>query len=98
VGFLLRIIWFVDIYTDMAYRFQEFEWLKDRDGFNYPVDVFEGSVYLGTLVCLNDGYHIDIVFTPHSKSRILKTDSNKFKTKEEAAKMLHWVWKKKRNE
>lgn len=77
----------------MDYKYEEFKWLANRDGFNYPVDVTYGTIYLGTLFVKPDGYVIAMVDTPTGKQAIKPTRNNLFKTKEIAAKVLHRAWK-----
>ncbi len=77
----------------MQYTFRAFKWLSAMDGFGYPVDVYYGSIYLGILETLADGFVIRFVDTPRGKVKIKETPNNKFKSQELAAKMLHQVWK-----
>ena len=63
------------------------------DGFNYPVDVYYGTIHLGTLVALPDGFEIRMVPTPIKNQAIKQTPDNKFKSVEIAARAIHKVWK-----
>ena len=63
------------------------------DGFNYPVDVYWGTVYLGLIEAKPDGFVIRMVDTPTGKVKIKDTHNNKFKSQELAAKVLHRTWK-----
>ena len=63
-------------------------------GFNYPVDVHYGNVYLGILEVHDDGVTIAAVSTPDKKdvSPVKQSPKNKFKTELDAAKVLHATW------
>ena len=77
----------------MQYKFHAFKELADRDGFNYPVDVHYGSIYLGTLVALPGGYTIKQVDTPKGAQTIFYSEHNEFKSLNIAAEVLHRTWK-----
>lgn len=77
----------------MDYKFEEFKGNATPDGFNYPVDVYYGTIYLGTLIAKADGYVIAQVATPTAKTKISPSRNNKFRTKEIAAEVLHRTWK-----
>jgi len=77
----------------MDYRFDAFKWLATMDGFNYPVDVYYGTVYLGTIEAKPDGFTIKIVDTPTGKQSIKQSNKNKFRSQNLAAKILHRTWK-----
>jgi hypothetical protein len=81
----------------MDYKYREFKWLSTWDGFNYPVDIFYGDVYLGLIEALAEGYVIRLIDGPHGKIKIKESPNNKFKTKEIAAQVLHKAWKMARN-
>jgi hypothetical protein len=76
-----------------TYTFKNFEELATPDGFNYPIDVSYGTVYLGTIVAEPDGFVIQIVDTPKGKQNIKSSPSNKFKSQDLAAEVLHRTWK-----
>ena len=80
----------------MMYNFHDFKDLAKGDGFGYPVDVKYGTVYIGTLIAEPDGYVIRQIDTPTGKISIKQNSKNKFKTKDEAANILHNVWKMER--
>lgn len=78
----------------MEYKFNDFDWLKDRSGFNLPTDVYHGTILLGVIISKPDGYVIDRVMKLHGGSYPIKhSPKNKFKTKELAARALHRTWK-----
>lgn len=77
----------------MDYRFEEFKWLATTDGFNYPVDVYYGTIYLGLIETKPNGFVIRIVDTPTGKQNIKQTPNNLFKSQNLAAKVLHRTWK-----
>lgn len=76
----------------MDYRYEEFKYLATPDGFNYPIDVYNGAIYLGTLQVKPDGVIIGLVDTPKGKVKISPSPSNKFKTQQIAAQVLHRTW------
>lgn len=78
----------------MQYRFVPFKNLATGDGFNYPIDVYNGTVYLGTLIVKPDGVTIRIVDTPRGKEIIAQSKNNFFKTQDIAAEVLHRAWAK----
>lgn len=78
----------------MIYRFHSFKYLADRQGFNYPIDVSYGTVYIGTIIAEPDGFIIKFVDTPTGKQFINKdSKKNKFKSQNHAAEVLHNTWK-----
>ncbi len=81
------------IYTRMGYTFKPFKWLATMDGFNYPVDVYNGPTWIGTLVAEPDGFVITMIDTPNGKQTIAKSKENKFKSQTLAAEMLGRVWR-----
>jgi len=81
---------------DLKYKFDDFEWLADMSGFNKPTDVYYGSILLGVIISIPTGYVIDNVLTPRGSIKVTKTKNNDFKTKMDAAKMLHQLWKSQR--
>ena len=76
----------------MDYRFHQFKWMANMAGFNYPIDVFYGTIYLGTLEAKNDGVVIRLIDTPEGKVPVKQSDKNIFKTQDIAAKVLHKTW------
>lgn len=80
----------------MEYRFDDFNWLGDASGFNVPTDVFYGTVLLGVLISKPSGYIIQRVSTPKGVLPVTQTKNNNFKTKDDATKALHYVWKSQR--
>jgi len=78
--------------TPLNYEFRSFKWLANKDGFNYPVDVKYGTVYLGLLVAKPDGYIIKLVDTPTGKKDVKESPRNKFKSEQLAAAALHKLW------
>lgn len=77
----------------MQYKFHAYKELATGDGFNYPVDVHYGTIYLGTLVALPHGYTIRMVDTPTGKQSIVHSLNNEFKSLNLAAEVLHRTWK-----
>lgn len=77
----------------MDYSFVPFKELSKGDGFSYPVDVYYGTVYLGTLVAEATGFTIRMVATPSGKQLIKQSRINNFKSSTLAAQVLHRVWK-----
>lgn len=78
---------------ESEYKFDDFDWLADMSGFNKPTDVYYGSILLGVITSLSVGYIIDRVLTPKGSMTVMKTKNNNFKTKIDAAKVLHNLWK-----
>lgn len=76
----------------MNYTFKEFKWMAAMDGFNYPVDVYYGNINLGTLEAKPDGFVIRFIDTPKGRQSIKQSASNKFKSLNLAAKVLHRTW------
>ena len=81
----------------MDYTFNDFKWLATNDGFNYPSDVYYGTIYIGTLIAKPDGFVIKLIDTPIGKQFINKSSRNKFKSQIQAAGVLHKTWKMVRN-
>jgi len=75
------------------YTFTSFTELATSDGFNYPVDVKYGVIFLGTLIAKPDGYVISLISTPHRSQSITQSNTNKFKSLNLAAEVLHKAWK-----
>lgn len=67
------------------------------DGFNYPVDVYNDTTYLGTLEAKPDGFVIKILDTPTGKTLIKKSGRNKFKSEQLAGDMLLRIWRNARS-
>jgi hypothetical protein len=82
----------------MNYRFDDFNWLATMDGFNVPTDVYNGTVYLGTIESKPEGYTIRLVDTPKGKQPIQQSANNSFKSKQQAAQVLHRTWQTIRSE
>ena len=76
----------------MDFTFRTFKHLAQGDGFHYPVDVYNGTTWLGTLVAEPDGFVIKMMDTPHGKQNIAASRENKFKSQNSAATMLHKAW------
>jgi hypothetical protein len=74
------------------YEFRSFKWLANKDGFNYPIDVKYGTVYLGLIQAKPDGYVIRMVDTPSGKREVPQNTRNKFKSENLAAATLHKLW------
>lgn len=77
----------------MNYKFKEFKWLATSDGFNYPVDVYYGETYIGTLVAEANGFYIKLVDSPEGKKFLDKTKKYLYKSERLAAESLHQIWK-----
>jgi hypothetical protein len=77
----------------MNYKFTDFTWLASANGFNYPIDVYHGSVHLGTLEAKAHAFVILSVDTPTGKQSIRQSKANEFKSKNLAAEVLHRTWK-----
>jgi len=73
------------------FKFKDYPELQSSDGFKIPSDVYINA-YLGTIESEPDGYVIKLIDSPTGKQTISKNPQNKFKTKNEAAKMLHDNW------
>jgi len=68
--------------------------MADQSGFNYPIDVYFGDVYLGTLVVKPAGYEIKLVDTPSGKKAPNPGGQNFFRGKKTAVQVLHRMWEK----
>jgi hypothetical protein len=77
----------------MQFKFHAYKELAAADGFNYPVDVHWGTIFLGTLMVLPQGYTIKLIDTPQGKQPILHSKNNEFKSLNIAAEVLHRTWK-----
>jgi hypothetical protein len=77
----------------MQFKFHSYKELATGDGFNYPIDVYYGTIFLGTLVALPNAFTIKLIDTPHGKQGIKHTTHNEFKSMDIAAKVLHRTWK-----
>jgi len=62
------------------------------DGFGYPIDVYNGAVFLGTLEVFPEGVKIALVQTPFANLTVAQCHLNNFKTQELAAQALHRLW------
>jgi len=80
--------------NEIGYRFDDFDWLKKMGGFGIPTDVYYGAIFLGTIESEPHGYVIKIVSAPLGNLSLKSSPQNKFKTKDEAAKILHNMWKR----
>jgi hypothetical protein len=76
------------------YRFDDFNWLGNMAGFRKPSDVYYGSILLGVIESESDGYVIKVVKGPLGDLSLKPSPQNKFKTKDEAAKILHNMWRR----
>lgn len=76
-----------------SYRFDDFGWLANMDGFNKPTDVYYGKIHLGVIESRPDGYVIIVVMGPDKHYRVDASPKNKFKNKNRAAETLHQTWK-----
>ena len=75
---------------DGGYTFRIFSELAKGDGFDYPVDVKRGTIYLGTLRVMNNGYVVRTIDTPDGI--VSYTDLPPYKTALTAAQVLHVLW------
>lgn len=78
------------IVHDGGYTFRIFSELAKGDGFDYPVDVKRGTIYLGTLMVMNNGYIVKTIDTPNGI--VSYTDLPPYKTPLRAAQVLHILW------
>ena len=77
----------------MDYIFRKFDWLASKDGLNCPIDVYNNTVYLGTIESKSNGFVIKVVDTPLKGKEIVKqNDNNMFKSQNIAAQVLHKLW------
>ena len=81
----------------MEYTFKPFKHLAHGDGFYYPVDVYIGTTWLGTLIAEPDGFVIKMLDTPKGRENIAKSKENLFKSQNLAAQRLHQAWQIFRN-
>lgn len=80
-----------------GFKFTDYKWMSTMAGFNYPVDVHYGTVYLGILFAEQDGYVIDRVSLPNGgMKQVQRGGINKFKSANLAAEALHRLWKMQR--
>jgi hypothetical protein len=77
----------------MNYKFKDFKWMANMSGFNYPIDVHYGTIFLGTLVAKAEGFIIKMVDTPQGKLFINESSHNLFRSQNLAAAVLHRTWK-----
>lgn len=77
----------------MQFKFHAYKELATGDGFNYPIDVHYGTIFLGTLVALPHAFTIKLVDAPQGKQMIKHTAHNEFKSLNTAAEVLHRTWK-----
>ena len=80
----------------MTYKFDDYPEYARMDGFGMPIDVSYGNVLLGVIATEPDGYILVKVLTPKSERRFALSTNNNFKTKNQAAEVLHRAWKKER--
>jgi len=77
----------------MNYIFKDHKWLANMAGFGMPTDVYLGTVLLGVIESQPETYIIVLIKGPERDINVLPTVSwNHFKTKNDAAKMLHLLW------
>ena len=74
------------------YSFRIFSELAKGDGFDYPIDVKYGTIYLGTLRAMPDGYLIRMIDTPQKERYVSYTGMPPYKTMLSAARVLHKIW------
>ena len=75
-----------------GYTFRIFSEQAKGDGFDYPIDVKCGTIYLGTLRAMPDGYVVVMIDTPQKERYVSYTDLPPYKTMLSAAKVLHQIW------
>ena len=75
-----------------GYTFRIFSEQAKGDGFDYPIDVKRGTIYLGTLMVMPDGYVVRMIDTPQKERYVSYTDLPPYKTMLSAAKVLHQIW------
>jgi len=83
-----------------SYKFDDFNWLGNKNGFDTPSDVYYGSILLGTIESKRDGYVVTVVMGPigpDTRRPVVQGPTNKFKSKNLAAEALHKTWKALRN-
>lgn len=76
-----------------SYHFNRFPELCCPDGFRYPIDVYTGNIFLGTLEVLADGVTVSMVQTPHTNIILEKHPRNKHRTEQAATQALHDLWR-----
>ena len=77
----------------MKYTFKDYKWLANMAGFGMPTDVYLDTVLLGVIQSQPEMYIIVVVKGPKEDIQVSPTLSwNHFKTKNDAAKMLHLIW------
>jgi hypothetical protein len=76
------------------YRFKDHKWLATMDGSRIPSDVYYENNHLGVIESQpGNAYIIVVVSGPEKQIDVPPTINwNYFRTKEDAAKMLHHVW------
>jgi hypothetical protein len=76
------------------YKFEEFAWLANPGtGFDRPYDVYHGTILMGVIISKPDGYVVWSAIGPDGMGvNIQQSPKNKFRTKEDAAKILHLTW------
>ena len=79
--------------TKIKFKYKDHDWLALASGFRKPTDVFYGTILLGVIESVPDGYVILTVDSPKGMTAIKKSPQNHFKTKDDAAKTLHQTWK-----
>lgn len=76
---------------ESGYTFEMFSELAKSDGFGYPIDVKRGTIYLGTLKTMPDGFIVSIIGSP-SGPVSYGEDMPAYKSMLKAAKVLHQIW------
>lgn len=74
------------------YKFRDYDWLKNMAGFNIPSDVYYGTIFLGVIESRPTGYVVLAISGPFHPEIIQQGSGNLFKTKLEAAEIMHKVW------
>lgn len=77
---------------DGGYTFRIFSSDAKGDGFDYPIDVNYGTIYLGELRAMSDGYIVRKIDTPQKERYVSYTGLPPYKTMLVAAKVLHQIW------
>jgi hypothetical protein len=79
---------------DKGYTFRIFSELAKGDGFDYPIDVKRGTIYLGTLRAMPNGFVVNMIETPSHEEKYISfsKDMPAYKSMLDAAKVLHSMW------
>jgi hypothetical protein len=78
----------------VPWRFRDFDWIGNKDGYYRPSDVLIGNILMGVITSKPQGYVIEMIVDAKDQNHqmIKKDEKNWFETKDKAAEMVYMTW------